>query len=56
MKEPKIRGIGDVFFKAKSAENLQKWYQNHLELLINSYGATFEMRHSKNPEKAKYIH
>ena len=56
MKEPKIISIGGVFFKAKSAENLQKWYQNQLGLVLNPYGATFEMRHSKNPEKAKYIH
>lgn len=31
MKEPKIISIGGVFFKAKSAENLQKWYQNQLD-------------------------
>jgi lactoylglutathione lyase len=24
--------------------------------VLNPYGATFEMRHSKNPKKAKYIH
>ena len=24
--------------------------------MLNPYGATFEMRHSKNPKKAKYIH
>jgi membrane-bound lytic murein transglycosylase len=51
MKDPKIIGIGGVFFKAKSAENLQNWYQNQLGLVLNPYGATFEMRHSKNPKK-----
>ena len=56
MKEPKIIGIGGIFFKAKSEENLKAWYQNNLGPVLNPYGATFEMRHSKNPEKAKYIH
>jgi len=56
MKDPKIIGIGGVFFKAKSAENLQNRHQNQLGLVLNPYGATFEMRHSKNPKKAKYIH
>lgn len=56
MKEPKIIGIGGIFFKAKSEENLKAWYQNNPGLVLNPYGATFEMRHSKNPEKAKYIH
>jgi hypothetical protein len=56
MKEPKIIGIGGVFFKAKAADELQNWYKNQLGLVLNPYGATFEMRHSKNPEKAKYIH
>ena len=56
MKDPKIIGIGGVFFKAKSAENLQNWYQNLLGVVLNPCGATFEMRHSKNPKKAKYIH
>ena len=56
MKEPKIIGIGGVFFKAKAADELQNWYKNQLGLVLNPFGATFEMRHSKNPEKAKYIH
>ena len=56
MKDPKIIGISGVFFKAKSVENLQNWYQNQLGLVLNPYGATFEMRHSKNAKKGKYIH
>ena len=56
MKDPKIIGIGGVFFKAKSAENLQNWYQNQLGVVLNPYGATFEMRHSKNPKKGKDNH
>jgi len=25
MKEPKIKGIGGIFFKAKSADEIQNW-------------------------------
>lgn len=56
MSDPKIIGIGGVFFKSASPEKLKKWYAQHLGLVLNPYGATFEMRHLKNPEKAKYIH
>lgn len=56
MKEPKIIGIGGVFFKAQFPEKLQNWYKKHLGLVLNPYGATFEMRHPKNPDKIKYIH
>jgi predicted enzyme related to lactoylglutathione lyase len=56
MSDPKITGIGGVFFKAKSPKKLQQWYAKHLGLILNPYGATFEMRNAKNPEKTKYIH
>jgi predicted enzyme related to lactoylglutathione lyase len=56
MSDPKIIGIGGVFFKSVSPEKLKKWYAQYLGLVLNPYGATFEMRHLKNPEKAKYIH
>lgn len=56
MKEPKIIGIGGIFFKAQYPEKLQQWYAKHLGLILNPYGATFEMRNANNPEKAKYIH
>lgn len=56
MKEPKVIGIGGVFFKAQSPDKLKDWYPQYLGLILNPYGATFEMRHHKNPKKAKYIH
>ena len=56
MKEPKVIGIGGVFFKAQSPDKLKDWYAQYLGLILNPYGATFEMRHHKNPKKAKYIH
>jgi predicted enzyme related to lactoylglutathione lyase len=54
--KPKITGIGGIFFKAQEPEKLQQWYAKHLGLILNDYGATFEMRHPKKPDKIKYIH
>jgi len=56
MSDPKIIGLGGIFFKAQSPKKLQKWYAQHLGLVLNPYGATFEMRNAKNPDKIKYIH
>ncbi|CAI8168140.1 MAG: Uncharacterised protein [Bacteroidota bacterium] len=56
MSDPKIIGIGGIFFKSIAPEKFKKWYAQHLGLVLNNYGATFEMRHLKEPKKAKYIH
>lgn len=43
--EPKIKrvtGIGGVFFKCKDPKATTLWYQKHLGLDTNPYGATFE--------------
>lgn len=56
MSDPKIIGIGGIFFKSEAPEKLKKWYAQYLGLVLNNYGATFEMRHLKEPNKTKYIH
>ncbi|MGN6418492.1 MAG: VOC family protein [Pseudobacter sp.] len=38
----KVTGIGGIFFKCKDAAKLKDWYQQHLGLNTNQYGATFE--------------
>lgn len=35
-------GIGGVFFKCKDPKKTTEWYQKHLGLNTNPYGATFE--------------
>jgi predicted enzyme related to lactoylglutathione lyase len=37
----KVTGIGGVLFKCKDPKNLTEWYQKHLGLDTNPYGATF---------------
>lgn len=38
----KVTGIGGVFFKCKDPKKMTEWYQKHLGLNTNPYGATFE--------------
>ncbi len=38
----KVTGIGGVFFKSKEPNKLRAWYQEHLGLQTNPYGAVFE--------------
>ena len=38
----KVTGIGGVFFKCKDPKAVKDWYQKHLGLETNEYGASFE--------------
>ncbi len=38
----KVTGIGGIFFKCKDPKQMKDWYQKHLGLNTNDYGATFE--------------
>ncbi len=49
-----ITGIGGIFVKSKDGDALRKWYQKHLEIPSDEYGATFKIRDHANPEKEGY--
>jgi predicted enzyme related to lactoylglutathione lyase len=38
----KVTGIGGIFFKCKDPNKMKEWYQKHLGLNTNQYGAVFE--------------
>jgi predicted enzyme related to lactoylglutathione lyase len=38
----KVTGIGGIFFKCKDPQKVREWYQGHLGLNTNQYGAVFE--------------
>ena len=38
----KVTGVGGIFFKCKDPSKMTEWYQKHLGLSANPYGATFE--------------
>jgi predicted enzyme related to lactoylglutathione lyase len=41
-KTKKVTGIGGIFFKCKDPKKVREWYQKHLGLNTNQYGAVFE--------------
>lgn len=38
----RVTGIGGIFFKCKDPKKMREWYQTHLGLNTNEYGAVFE--------------
>ncbi len=38
----RVTGIGGIFFKCKDPKKMTEWYQKHLGLDTNPYGAMFE--------------
>jgi len=38
----KVTGIGGIFFKCKDPDKMKEWYQKHLGINTNQYGAVFE--------------
>lgn len=47
----KVTGIGGIFFKCKNPTEIKAWYQTHLGLHTNDYGAVFEWRQSDDSSK-----
>ncbi len=53
--EPKVTGIGGIFFKTKNPVQTNEWYRNNLGLNIDAYGCTFESRNINHPEEINYL-
>lgn len=47
----RVTGIGGVFFKCKNPKAMRAWYQEHLGLNTNNYGAVFEWRQGEDTTK-----
>lgn len=47
----RVTGIGGIFFKCKSPKAMRAWYQEHLGLNTNNYGAVFEWRQGDDTTK-----
>lgn len=47
----RVTSLGGVFFKCKDPESTRQWYEQHLGIPANQYGATFEWRHQDNANK-----
>lgn len=47
----RVTGIGGIFFLAKDPQKSKDWYQKHLGIESNQYGATFQWLDKDAPEK-----
>lgn len=50
----KVTGIGGIFFKCKDPDKMRAWYQQHLGLSTNQYGAVFEWHQGADSTKKGY--
>ncbi|RED97963.1 VOC family protein [Marinoscillum furvescens] len=54
-KEPKVTGLGGIFFKCSDPEATKNWYHEHLGLATDQYGSTFEFRNTHQPDQINYL-
>ncbi|MES2628028.1 MAG: VOC family protein, partial [Bacteroidota bacterium] len=47
----KVTGIGGIFFKCKDPKKMREWYNTHLGLNTNEYGAVFEWHQGADSTK-----
>lgn len=49
--EPKVTGIGGIFFFSENPKETNAWYSKNLGIDINDWGSTFESRNIHNPDE-----
>jgi predicted enzyme related to lactoylglutathione lyase len=54
-REPKVTGVGGIFFFSENPEKTREWYAKHLGLAVNNYGSSFEFRNAKYPDEINYL-
>ena len=47
----RVTSIGGIFFKCKDPKKMREWYNTHLGLNTNQYGAVFEWRQGVDSSK-----
>ncbi|HLX11248.1 MAG TPA: VOC family protein [Bacteroidota bacterium] len=47
----RVTGVGGIFFKSSDPKTLGAWYDKHLGIPYNDWGAMFEWRDLDQPEK-----
>ena len=53
--EPKVTGIGGIFFFSEDPDSTKNWYEQHLGLEVNEWGSSFEFRNANRPEEINYL-
>ncbi len=53
--QPKVTGVGGIFFKCKNPDKTKKWYNDNLVLATTQYGSSFEFRNTHRPDEINYL-
>lgn len=53
--EPKVTGIGGIFFFSENPEKTREWYASNLGLEVNQWGSSFEFRNANRPDEINYL-
>lgn len=53
--EPRVTGIGGIFFKSKDPKAMRAWYGKHFGMPMNDYGALIEFRLGDAPNQKGYL-
>ncbi|MGW8315979.1 MAG: VOC family protein [Bacteroidales bacterium] len=53
--EPRVTGVGGIFFRTSDPEKTKQWYSENLGLATNEYGSVFEFRNAHRPEEVNYL-
>jgi len=51
----KVTGIGGIFFFTDNPQDTKDWYQKHLGIDCNEWGATFASRNLENADEINYL-
>ena len=52
---PKVTGIGGIFFFSENPDHLKDWYAKNLGLEVNEWGSSFEFRNANKPDEINYL-
>lgn len=53
--EPRVTGIGGIFFFSENPQEIKDWYGKHLGLQTDGYGSVFEFRNANRPHEINYL-
>ena len=53
--EPKVTGIGGIFFSSKNPQKTKEWYAENLGLAVDRWGSSFEFRNAHRPDEINYL-
>lgn len=54
-KEPKVTGIGGIFFFSDNVQETKDWYSKNLGFNTDQWGTTFASRNINKPDEINYL-